>query len=239
MPYIKMGMISTFKIPLPPLEVQREIVAEIEGYQKLIDGCRQVVDSWKPQIDIDPEWPVVKLGEVCTFSQGVQVDLELQSKDHKENHVPFLRIENYTQNSEDIRYIPSELGREKFVKNDEVVVVRYGASAGFIGRGIEGILANNLFKVSPDERISNNFLFYFLSLGNVQQYLKNVTAGGAMPALSFKTVEVIEIPIPPIKLQQEIVAKIEAERKIIDGCRELIKTYEDKIKRVIDKVWEE
>jgi type I restriction enzyme M protein len=239
MPYIKMGMISTFKIPLPPLEVQREIVAEIEGYQKLIDGCRQVVDSWKPQIDIDPEWPVVKLGEVCTFSQGVQVDLELQSKDHKENHVPFLRIENYTQNSEDIRYIPSELGREKFVKNDEVVVVRYGASAGFIGRGIEGILANNLFKVSPDERISNNFLFYFLSLGNVQQYLKNVTAGGAMPALSFKTVEVIEIPIPPIKLQQEIVAKIEAERKVVDGCHELIKTYEDKIKRVIDKVWEE
>ena len=239
MPYIKMGMISTFKIPLPPLEVQREIVAEIEGYQKLIDGCRQVVDSWKPQIDIDPEWPVVKLGEVCTFSQGVQVDLELQSKEHKENHVPFLRIENYTQNSEDIRYIPSELGREKFVKNDEVVVVRYGASAGFIGRGIEGILANNLFKVSPDERISNNFLFYFLSLGNVQQYLKNVTAGGAMPALSFKTVEVIEIPIPTIQDQDTIVARIETERKVIDGCRELINTYEAKIKRVIDKVWEE
>jgi len=230
---------SKIKIPLPPLEVQREIVAEIEGYQKLIDGCRQVVDSWKPQIDIDPEWPVVKLGDVCAFSQGVQVDLELQSKEHKKNHVPFLRIENYTQNSEDIRYIPSELGREKFVKKDEVVVVRYGASAGFIGRGIEGILANNLFKVSPDERISNNFLFYFLSSGNVQQYLKNVTAGGAMPALSFKTVEVIEIPIPTIQDQDTIVARIETERKVIDGCRELINTYEAKIKRVIDKVWEE
>ena len=57
-----------------------------------------------------------------------------------------------------------------------------------------------------------------------------------MPALSFKTVEVIEIPIPPIKLRRS--SKIEAERKIIDGRREL-KTYEDKIKRVIDKVWEE
>lgn len=238
-PHVYAKDFQYFKIPLPPLEVQREIVAEIESYQKLIDGCRQVVDSWKPLIDIDPEWPVVKLGEVCTFSQGVQVDLELQSKEHKENHVPFLRIENYTQNSEDIRYIPSEMGREKFVKIDEVVVVRYGASAGFIGRGIEGILANNLFKVSPDERISNNFLFYFLSSGNVQQYLKNVTAGGAMPALSFKTVEVIEIPIPTIQDQDTIVARIETERKVIDGCRELINTYEDKIKRVIDKVWEE
>ena len=82
-PHVYAKDFQYFKIPLPPLEVQREIVAEIESYQKLIDGCRQVVDSWKPQIDIDPEWPVVKLGEVCT-SQGVQVDLELQSKDHKE-----------------------------------------------------------------------------------------------------------------------------------------------------------
>jgi type I restriction enzyme M protein len=41
------------------------------------------------------------------------------------------------------------------------------------------------------------------------------------------------------EIQQEIIAKIEAERKVIDGCRELIKTYEEKIKRVIDKVWGE
>jgi len=39
--------------------------------------------------------------------------------------------------------------------------------------------------------------------------------------------------------QQEIVAEIEAECKVIDGCRELIKTYEEKIKRVIDRVWGE
>ena len=48
----------------------------------------------------------------------------------------------------------------------------------------------------------------------------------------------LALPLPPIEVQQKIIAKIEAERKVIDGCRELIKTYEDKIKRVIDKVWE-
>ena len=35
--------LSEFQIPLPPLNVQKEIVAEIEGYQKIIDGARQVV----------------------------------------------------------------------------------------------------------------------------------------------------------------------------------------------------
>ncbi|KHE90686.1 MAG: DNA-methyltransferase [Candidatus Scalindua brodae] len=43
-------------IPLPPLSIQEEIVAEIEGYQKIIDGAKAVVNNYKPKINIDPEW---------------------------------------------------------------------------------------------------------------------------------------------------------------------------------------
>ena len=42
--------IEDYEIPLPPLEVQREIVAEIEGYQRVIDGARAVVDNYRPHI---------------------------------------------------------------------------------------------------------------------------------------------------------------------------------------------
>ena len=56
------------EIPLPPLEVQKEIVAEIEGYQKVIDGARAVVDNYRPHIAIDPDWPEVELGEICNSS---------------------------------------------------------------------------------------------------------------------------------------------------------------------------
>ena len=45
---------------------QREIVAEIEGYQKVIDGARAVVDNYRPHIVVDPEWPLVALGDVCS-----------------------------------------------------------------------------------------------------------------------------------------------------------------------------
>jgi type I restriction enzyme M protein len=38
--------------------------------------------------------------------------------------------------------------------------------------------------------------------------------------------------------QREIVSRIEAERKIVDGNRELIRLYEAKVKKVIEKVWE-
>ena len=50
-------------IPLPPLEIQEQIVKEIEGYQQIIDGCRKVVENYKPVIDIDPTWEVVELGK--------------------------------------------------------------------------------------------------------------------------------------------------------------------------------
>ena len=46
------------QIPLPPLEVQHQIVAEIEGYQKIIDGARQVLDNYSPHIAVDPTWPI-------------------------------------------------------------------------------------------------------------------------------------------------------------------------------------
>src|SRR5205823_6251334 len=38
---------SSFKFPLPPLEVQQEIVTELESYQKVIDGAKQVVENYR------------------------------------------------------------------------------------------------------------------------------------------------------------------------------------------------
>ena len=34
---------------------QKEIVAEIEGYQKVIDGARAVLDHYRPHIPIHPD----------------------------------------------------------------------------------------------------------------------------------------------------------------------------------------
>ena len=42
--------LKELEIPLPPLEVQREIVAEIEGYQRVIDGARQLIEQTEGEI---------------------------------------------------------------------------------------------------------------------------------------------------------------------------------------------
>ena len=71
----KRDLRDELQIPLPPLEVQKEIVAEIEGYQKVINGARAVLDNYRPHIPIHPDWPMVTLGEVCDrFKNGSSFD---------------------------------------------------------------------------------------------------------------------------------------------------------------------
>ena len=40
-------------IPFPPLEIQRQIVDEIAAHQRIIDGARQVVEGWRPNIALE------------------------------------------------------------------------------------------------------------------------------------------------------------------------------------------
>jgi len=243
-PQITRQALYPFKIPLPPLEVQREIVAEIEGYQKLIDGCRQVVDSWKPQIEINPEWPMVKLGDVCEINPQSADPSEIFG-DSEFVYIDITSVENGTgkisyENRLTPNIAPSRARR--LVKENDVLLstVRPNLRAFAILKLLPPkVIASTGFAVlRSKELILPDFLYYVIcSESSVNQMISNMVKG-AYPSINNTDVENINITLPPLEVQQEIVAKIESERKVIDGCRELIKTYEDKIKRVIDNVWE-
>jgi type I restriction enzyme S subunit len=64
MPYIKLGMLQKYKIPLPPLNIQIKLVEEIERYQNIIDGAEKIIDNWKPVFDIDTEWKKLNIGDM-------------------------------------------------------------------------------------------------------------------------------------------------------------------------------
>lgn len=236
---------SKIKIPLPPLEVQREIVAEIESYQKLIDGCRQVVDSWKPQIDIDQEWPMVKLGDVCEINPQSSDPAELFGESEFV-YIDITSVENGTgkvsyENRISPTVAPSRARR--LVKENDVLLstVRPNLKAFAILKKIPSkVIASTGFAVLRSrEVILPDFLYYSICSESAVNQMVNNMEKGAYPSINSSDVENLSIPLPPIEVQRDIVTKIEFERSVIDGCRELIKTYEDKIKRVIDKVWEE
>lgn len=61
---------QTIRLPLPPLEVQEMIATELDGYQKIIDGAKQVVENYKPTFKINPDWPMVELEEISHMKRG-------------------------------------------------------------------------------------------------------------------------------------------------------------------------
>src|SRR5690606_31847777 len=90
-PKLNQKALNSIQIHLPPLSIQDEIVTEIEGYQKIIDGAKAVVENYKPKIDIDPEWEMVALDSITLVISGYS----FSSSDFKDdNPIKCIKITN-------------------------------------------------------------------------------------------------------------------------------------------------
>jgi type I restriction enzyme S subunit len=148
-------------------------------------------------------WEQRKLGDVAKFRQGIQVDLENQYTEYADGRERFIRIVDYTQGTDDIRYI-DEVESANHVDLDDVVVVRYGATAGFVGHGITGIIANNMFTINPSDSIKKDFLYTFMKQEKMYESLNSSNGSSAMPAINFGIMSNIEISYPTIEEQARI-----------------------------------
>jgi len=148
-------------------------------------------------------WEQRKLGDVAKFRQGIQVDLENQYTENADGRIRFIRIVDYTQGTDDIRYI-DEVESANHVDSDDVVVVRYGATAGFVGHGITGIIANNMFTINPSDSVNKGFLYTFMKQEKMYESLNSSNGSSAMPAINFGIMTNIEISYPTIEEQIQI-----------------------------------
>jgi type I restriction enzyme M protein len=234
-------------IPLPPLNTQREIVAEIEGYQKIIDGARQVVDNWKPQGEVDPEWPVVELGDVCEVTSSKRIFQD----EYVKSGIPFYRTKEIVELSQGKEISLSLfISKKKYINiKKEFPVPKFGdiliSAVGTIG--ITWVIPDdrefyfkdgNLLWLREFKNVNPGFIKLILEK-TVSNNLHILTNGAAYNAMTIEKLRTLDVLLPPLVTQQEIVSNIETERKTIDGCRELIIKYEEKIKKIVDGVWGE
>ena len=165
-------------------------------------------------------WRMVKLGEIVSFSQGVQVPLSEQKTDMLEGYSRFLRIVDYTQGNEPPRYI--KINDDKYrVSEKDIAIVRYG-TPGFVCRGLSGVIANNLFKINIDNKnfIDVDYLAYVLKSDIFQKTVKKKQNGAALQAITFGTIKEIPIPYPIlIEKQHRIVSILDASFEKIDALK--------------------
>ena len=178
-----------------------------------------------------------KLRDLVTFSQGIQVPVEEQSNIRHSNMGRFVRIVDFTNPNEEPRFIKIK-DSKYWVNKKDVVMIRYGsATAGKVVRGLEGYIANNMFKVIPNKSILNEeFLYYFLSQSSIYSYLMNSQSSSTMPAIKFSDFDNIKIKLPSLDIQKFIVLKLNRLNDKIELNTRINQTLEQ-IAQALFKSW--
>ena len=214
--------ICRLELPVPPIEEQLEIVNSYKAITNRIALKQQINDNLDEQlkilfrswfVDFEPfknslvqsasgnyipiGWIETTLGEYVSYAQGTQVPVEEQYSTATDKRIRFLRIVDYTGNtSDEPRYIDVK-PKNSVCSPEEILIIRYGASAGQICRGLAGVFANNLFSITPSYPISNSYLYYLLNQPTVQSFITSVgETSSAMPALTHGLISSIPITLP-------------------------------------------
>ena len=240
-----------YKLPLPSLEVQREIVAEIEGYQRVIDGARAVIDNYRPQIVVDPEWPMVTfaeaLFEIIDGDRGVNYPKKEDFS--SDGYCVFLNTKNVRSdgfNFNEVEFITrekDEILRKGRLRRGDVVLTTRGTigNTGYYDNSIpfDAVRINSgmLIFRSNENKLSGKYLFQFFQSQNFKEQRDSITSGAAQPQLPIRSLNEAKIPVPNLETQQAIVAEIEAEQSLVAANRELVERMEGKIRAAIGRVW--
>ena len=234
LPRIGWKSFADIGIPLPPLEVQQEIVAEIEGYQKVIDGARAVVENYRPHIHVDPDWPMVELKEVCTLISGQHI-----------------KKDDYNANGNGIGYLtgPADFGDtyasvskwttkpKVLAEKGDILITVKGSGLGKVNFLMEAkaAISRQLMAIRVHEAVPE---FIYRNLNQMYDHIQKLGGGAAIPGIKRDDVLRLSIPLPVPGIQHKIVAEIEAEQALVNANRELIERFENKIRDAIARVWE-
>ena len=228
--YIKLGNLTDALIPIPELSKQKEICQNLIKAKKILSSNENLLSKYDTLIKSrfiemfgdnpveNGKWKVEKLGNLVTVTSSKRIYAEEQSTEG----IPFLRISDLVSkingiDSNDL-YIPEEKYHE-FVENglvpnvDDILVT----SRGTLGLCYT-ITADDKFyfqdgmitwlKFSNHESILSIFLSFLFNV-ILKQKIDLKTNGATVKYVSISELKNLEIPVPPLELQQQFAAFVQ------------------------------
>lgn len=245
MPYIKLGMLQDFELPLPPLEIQKQIVAELENYQKVIDGALVVVENWKPSLIVDPNWEIKKLGEISErVTKGTTPTTAGFA--FQETGINFVKIEAIDDAGYFLKDKFAHINEEcnKVFKRSQLksgdVLFSIAGALGRVALVQDDILPANtnqaLAIITPKKVLDSKYLEQVLRSNLIFDKIDGLKIGVAQYNISLTQVSDFDIPLPSLEIQKQIVAKIEEEQRIVEANKKMIGIMEQKIAAVLNAI---
>ncbi|MDE6427083.1 MAG: restriction endonuclease subunit S [Ruminococcus sp.] len=214
-PSLTQKVLNKVKIPVPSLEVQREIVRILDEYSEKVTALQHEL---KKELDLRKKQYEYYRDKLLTFGDGVQrkslgeigkvsmCKRIMKNQTNSESGVPFFKIGTFGKTADS--YISFELFNEykqkySYPKKSDVLI----SASGTIGRTVifDGKPAyfqdSNIVWIDNDESIVlNKYLYYFY-----QTNPWKISEGGTIARLYNYDLTKIKIPVPPIEEQKRIV----------------------------------
>ena len=217
-------------LPVPPVEVQREIVRILDNFTNLTAELTAELTARKTQyayyrdnlLTTKPQWNHVKILDM--LSQPI-TDGPHTTPQFVQNGVPFISVDSIWDGKIHFEkrrgYITEEFDEEcckkyKPQKND-VYMVKSGSTTGkvaFVDTDIRFNIWSPLAAMRVNEKNSARFLFYLLQTERVQKQVKAKSSHGSQPNLGMRELEQFEVDIPPLDVQNRIVNVLDNFEKI-------------------------
>ena len=236
--------LSKYKIPLPPIEVQKEIVEQIEVKQNAIDHAKAIIQNLERERRY--------FGQLLRKLEGVEwVELgsmfekvsEQINPQNNSGPIVYIGLENIESNSGNIvGDINAEIKSIKSIKNVfKTGDILYGKLRPNLNKvwlaDRNGICSTDILVLRKlDEKI--NTQLYTVILRNEEfntEVLKGLK-GAQLPRISFNYISEIKIPYLSEKLQEKYLNDLKDEEIAIMANRKLIEIYEQKISDVLSEI---
>ena len=240
------SQLAEIKIPLPPLVEQERLVAELEGYRRVIESARQILAHYKPTLRLDAKWPTAELGSIADFKNGINY-----SKENKGTGIKVIGVSNFKDNliapTTGLDEINPKgiVSKDNLLQDGNILFVRSNGNKELVGR--------NLLVQTNNERLTHsaftirlrfsgkNILpkFYALLFKNPIYRTQLMGRGANINNLSQDILREMIVPLPPISEQRALVVESESECALVEANRELMARFERKLQSKLAEIWGE
>ncbi|QQW82263.1 restriction endonuclease subunit S [Helicobacter pylori] len=233
-PHVYSKDLQNFLIPIPPLEIQQEIVKILDAFTELNTELNTELKARKKQyqyyqnmlLDFKGIHQSHKDAKISAKTYPKRLKTLLQTLAPKgvefrklgevceSTNKKTLKISEVSEVKNKGMYPVINSGRDLYgyyhdFNNDgeNITIASRGEYAGFINYFNEKFFAGGLcypYKVKDTNELLTKFLYFYLKTNEIQ-IMENLVFRGSIPALNKVDIETLTIPIPPLEIQQEIV----------------------------------
>jgi len=178
---ISFQRLGKFEIPLPPLEIQKQIVERLDkivGAQKLNDGLIQKADELFQSLlykELNPsgeKWEEKEIADIAEARSGFGFPLDLQGD--KNGGLPFYKVSDMNivgneiemkSHNNSISVAKGEKLKYKPAPAGSVIFPKIGAAVATNKKRIlvrDSLYDNNVMALIPNKLIDPNFLYFWL-----------------------------------------------------------------------------